>query len=81
MNLQSKKTELITLAITAIVLSRIMFYFFHDPEGPNLLVVGVAAAIVYALSFAVYNLSNTKKLLNAIFIQFIIIISAYFLLK
>jgi hypothetical protein len=81
MDLKSNKIELTTLAIVAIVLSRIMFYFLHDPEGPNLLVVGIIAAILFALSFIVYKISNTKKLLNGLFIQFVLIISAYFLLK
>ena len=63
-----------------------MFLFFNDPEGPNLLVVLVMAAIIYFLSLAVYvsNLSllsptGFKKLLMAIFIQITIAIVFYFL--
>jgi hypothetical protein len=75
MHLKSKKTSLIILAITALMLSRLMFVFFNDPEGPNLLVVTVAAAIVYFLSLIayVYNLSESKKLLLAIFIQIVVV--------
>jgi hypothetical protein len=81
MDFKLKRAELITLVITAIVLSGIVFRLFNDPEGPNLLVVGVMAGVVFALSFIVYKISNTKKLINALFIQFVLVISAYFLLK
>lgn len=72
---KSKKISLLILGLTAIVFSRAMFVFFNDPEGPNLLIVIVAAAIVYFLSLAAYlsNLSETKKFLLAVFIQIIIV--------
>ena len=37
MHVNFKNSSLLILAITAVVCSRIMFAFFHDPEGPNLL--------------------------------------------
>ncbi len=37
--LNSKKTSLLILGTTSVVCSRVMFSFFNDPEGPNLLVV------------------------------------------
>lgn len=72
---KSKKISLLILGLTAIAFSRIMFVFFNDPEGPNLLIVTVAAAIVYFLSLAAYlfNLPETKRFLLAIFIQIIIV--------
>lgn len=83
MYFKSKKTQLLILAITALVLSRAMFVFFNDPEGPNLLVVTVLAVIVYVVSLASYasKFSNSKKLLLAILIQIALVIVLYFCLK
>ncbi len=82
MDFNSKKTSLILLGITAVVCSRAMFFFFNDPEGPNLLIVTVMAAILYVASLTAYlfNLSGSKKLLLAIFIQILIVTSLYFYL-
>lgn len=83
MYLKSKNIPLLILSITAIVCSRIMFVFFDDPEGPNLLVVVGTALVVCSLSLVVYllNLSGPKKLLFAIFMQMIIVIGLYFCLN
>ena len=87
MYFKSKKTSLIILGITSLALSRTMFVFFNDPEGPNLLVVIVMAAILYFLSLAVYlYYSRTKpiglkRLLLAILIQIIIATIFYFCLN
>ncbi len=84
MNPISKKTSLIILAITALLLSRLMFVFFDDPEGPNLLIVTVGAAVVYFLSLTTYRLNppiaGLKKLLLAIFVQILIVTCAGLLL-
>lgn len=82
MYFKSKKTSLLILGITSIVCSRVMFLFFNDPEGPNLLVVIGVAMVVYFLSLAAYlfNSSSLKKLLLAIFIQIIIVTGFYFCL-
>jgi hypothetical protein len=81
----SKKVQLVVLGVTALVLSRLMFWLFNDPEGPNLLVVTVFAAIVYLLSFAVYKLNRSvalgKKLLLTIFTQAVIVACFYYFLK
>jgi len=75
MHFKFKKTPLLILAITAFACSRAMFAFFHDPEGPNLLVVAGMAAVIYLVS-AAFHLSNLfasltgfKRCLAAIFIQ------------
>jgi hypothetical protein len=72
--------------LTSIVFSRTMFVFFDDPEGPNLLVVTVAAAVVYFLSLAAYSylfnpFTGLKKLLLTIFSQAIIVTCFYLLLR
>jgi hypothetical protein len=85
MNLNSKKTLLFILVITALLCSRAMFWFFDDPEGPNLLVVTVMAAILYVLSLVGFALrpsaTGPKKLLLPILIQIIIATGLYFFLR
>ena len=71
MPLESKKTSLLLLVITAFVCSRALFFFFHDPEGPNLLIVTVLALILYSASFIAWRFipattGEGKKLLFAI---------------
>ena len=84
MYFKSKKASLIILGLTAVVSSRTMFMAFDDPEGPNLLIIAVGAAIVYGLSWAAYArlLSGTglKRLLLAVSIQVIIVTVSYFIL-
>jgi hypothetical protein len=49
----TRNISLIVLGIASLTLSRIVFYFINDPEGPNLLVVAVLAAVIYAVSLAI----------------------------
>ena len=55
-----------------------MFAFFHDPEGPNLLVVTGMAAVIYLVSSAVYlsniypSLTEFKRSSATIFIQILV---------
>lgn len=86
MNHISKKTSLIILAVTSIVFSRIMFMFFNDPEGPNLLVTVGTAVLVYFLSFGIYVFTPSastgfKKLILMILAQIIIVTGLYFCLS
>lgn len=39
----------IRLLIISLVLSRIIFYFTEDPEGPNLLIVSVLGLIIFCV--------------------------------
>ena len=55
MNFNEKRTSLLLLGITALVCSRTLFFLFHDPEGPNLLIVTVLAVILYVTSFIVWR--------------------------
>lgn len=74
MYIKSKKFSLLILGVTAIILSKIVFYIFNDPEGPNLLIVAGLAGILYIISLVAYlfNFSSQKKLLLAIFIQILV---------
>jgi hypothetical protein len=82
----SKKTSSIILGITSLICSRTMFALFNDLEGPNLLIVVVMAAIVYALSFLALRLfrpavTGQKRLFLAIAIQILIVTVFYFCLR
>jgi hypothetical protein len=60
------KVSFAILAMTALALSRGMLALFKDPEGPNLLIVAVFAAIALALSIAVnYVHARTVKVRGA----------------
>ena len=81
MLLESKKLSLLLLVITALVCSRTLFFFFHDPEGPNLLIVTVLALILYGASFLAWRFipatTVSKKLLFAICTQLLIVVGLY----
>lgn len=82
---KSNKVLLLILGVASIVFSRVMFVLFNDPEGPNLLIVTVAAVIVFLLSLAVYFFSapttSLKKLLLAILVPLAITAVLYFWLN
>jgi uncharacterized membrane protein HdeD (DUF308 family) len=56
MNFNSKKTTLVILGIVSLILSRVVFFFINDPEGPNLVVVIGLAAIIYTISLLAHRL-------------------------
>ena len=83
---KSKKISLMMLAATAIICSRVLLFFFNDPEGPNLLIVAGLAIAVYFLSSAVYifspsKISGVKRLSAVICIQILSVVALYFCLK
>ena len=80
MQFTATKTSLLLLGITALTCSRALFFLFHDPEGPNLLIVTVLAMILYVASFIVWRFlpaSTTGKLLLAICTQLLIVAGLY----
>lgn len=94
MNFKSKKISLFILSTTSVVFARILFFFFADPEGPNLLVVIGMAVVIYFLSFGVYEfiaskyrflylplLMGRERLLVTICMQILIVIAFYSLLN
>jgi len=83
---RSKKISLIILAVTALVCSRLLFFFFNDPEGPNLLIIIGLAAAVYLLSWAVYvfgplKINGIARLAGVICIQVLLVVGLYFCMK
>lgn len=88
MTTSTKKIHLFILAVTSIIFSRAMFFFFDDPEGTNLLVTTVMAVMLYFVTVAIYfsklapaQLTSRKRLFLVIIIQIILITSLYFCLK
>jgi hypothetical protein len=82
---KSKKYSLLILGATSLVCSRLLFSLFNDPEGPNLLVVTVMAAILYAASLTIYAFGSpaatSKRFWLAILIQIILVTGLYFFLR
>jgi len=83
---KSKRISLIMLAATAIICSRILFFFFNDPEGPNLLIVAGLALAVYFLSSVAYifgpsKINGIKRLSAAVSIQIVSVVALYFFMK
>ncbi|MGN8068227.1 hypothetical protein [Mucilaginibacter sp. SG564] len=83
---QSKKASLMILAVTAIICSRLLFVFFHDPEGPNLLIVGGLTLIIYFLSQVAYLFGPSKvmgiqRLSATVGFQILLVITLYFCMK
>lgn len=83
---RSKSTSLIILAITAMLCSRSLFFFFTDAEGPNLLIVIVLALVIYLISCAMYvfgpvKIAGIKRLLAAIVLQIILVVILYFCMR
>jgi hypothetical protein len=80
MQFTARKTPLLLLGITALASSRTLFFLFHDPEGPNLLIVTVLAVMLYIASFIVWRFipaTTVKKLLLAICTQVVIVTGLY----
>jgi hypothetical protein len=74
------------LGASAVICSRMLFFFFNDPEGPNLLIVVGLAVVIYFLSFAAYvfipsQMTGLQRLSVAICIQLLSVIGLYFCIK
>ena len=79
--MKPKRTSLLVLVVTAFVCSRALFYFFKDPEGPNLLIVSVLALILFSASFLAWRFvpatTAGMKLFYAICTQLLIVTGLY----
>ncbi len=76
------------MALSAVVLARGMLLLINDPEGPNLLVVAIAAVIVYVPTrvlysrvFPKYVRSDIWRVVAAIVAQMIWVSVLYLLLR
>jgi hypothetical protein len=62
MNLTSKKARAFGFIVVSVVVSRATFALVDDPEGPNLLIVLVLAAIIYAALTALYSFATHRRM-------------------
>lgn len=85
MYFKSKVISLSILGVTSVLLSKVLFFFFDDPEGPNLLVVMVVALVIYGISLALYfsrlPTNGFKRLLTAVTVQVVMTTVLYFTLN
>ena len=70
---KSRNVSFLILAIVSSVTSRLVFAYWADPEGGNLLVVTGLSVVLFALTLAVYyslgRLTGLPRLLVAVGIQ------------
>lgn len=83
---KSKKISLLLLAATALSISRMLFFLFNDPEGPNLLIVTVLALVLYTISAVAYLFAPAKiggiaRLLTVVGIQLLVVLVLYFCMR
>ena len=56
-----KTIPLVILGVLSIIVSRAVFLFVNDPEGPNLVVVIGLAAGIYAVTVPLYFFYSSAK--------------------
>lgn len=56
-----QKNPVLILGVVALILSRVLFFFFNDPEGPNLLIVIVTAVVIAGVSLVTYAFSSSQE--------------------
>ena len=85
MNVVSNKSMLVALGVTAFVTSRTTFFFIDDPEGPNLLIVSVLAAVLFGVSMSVFwyktSLGSRALFMLAVVLQVVTAVVLYFLFR
>lgn len=87
-NMSAKHISYLVLALIAVILSGGMLRMINDAEGPNLLIVGVFAAVIFGASLAVnyFHSSNLvvtgkARLIIAVVVQIITTAILYFFLR
>ncbi|MBN9692329.1 MAG: hypothetical protein J0M24_18940 [Verrucomicrobia bacterium] len=75
---KSRNVSFLILAIAASVSSRLVFTYWADPEGPNLLVTTGLSVVVFVLTLAAYyslgRLVGLTRLLVALAIQILLVV-------
>ena len=84
--IKSKTVSLIILAVTAMICSRLLFFFFNEPDGPNLLIVIAMGLAVYFLSSVVYvfapvNMNSLMRIFAAVIVQILTVSCIYFFMR
>lgn len=49
------------LIIISLTISRLVFYFINDPEGPNLLIVTLLAIVIFSILYLVKRIILKKS--------------------
>lgn len=57
---KSKNIHLLILSLASMLISRGLFLFIDDPEGPNLLIVLVLAFVIYGVLLFIYSAFSKK---------------------
>lgn len=71
MNTFLQKYKYIFIALTSLFLSRLSFYLINDPEGPNLLIVSVAALGLFLISIFIFSLLKNKSVLSKLVVAIV----------
>ncbi len=74
------------LGVSAMLSSRLLFYFFRDPEGPNLLIVTVLGSVLFLSSYVVhkilpYSIVGWMRLGFCIICQVLLVVALYFVMR
>lgn len=77
----SKKTNFLILGISSLFWTKLMFFFFDDPEGPNLLVVVGMSIVIYFISASTFliKMSDFSRFLSALLVQVFLVTVFYFI--
>lgn len=79
------KISTIILAVTSFLCARTILVLFDDPEGSNLLIVSVLAAILYLFSLTAYLLPGSvpeyQRVNVAILVQLVLSAGLYLVLS
>lgn len=81
------KSPLLILAITAFACSRTVLTSFDDPEGLNLLVITVFAAVIFLMSLAFHlskafpSLTGFKRAAATVLVQILVATASYLALR
>lgn len=88
MTFNSKYISFVILIVSALTLSRGILFLFNDPEGPNLLIVGVFAGIIFGVSIMMNYfhsgtlvVKGTTRMVISIATQIVVAATLYFFLK
>lgn len=86
MNFSQKQINYVILGVTSITLSRVLLGSFKDPEGPNLLIVGVFALCIFGLSLGVlaltpFKIGGKKRVPLVVLFQILLVILLHFILS
>lgn len=72
MNTFLQKYKYIVLVLTSLFFSKVIFWLINDPEGPNLLIVSVAAIGLFLISLFIFSLLKNKSVLTKLVVAIVV---------